>query len=144
MSVESDKLTRRINAFRGIRSVPDFVPSKVTPDYSAEIEALEARIVTLNTGGVIMRPKAELAPTFTSLSPISGDDGQAVTIIGTGFELNATVKFTGSLATSIVVTSTSADPKIAIGSTPLLLTLNGFGQLPGLISTATPIVGSGT
>ncbi len=47
------------------------------------------------------------APTFTSVLPVSGDDGLAVVITGTNFVSGAAVTFDGSSATSIVVASST-------------------------------------
>ncbi len=47
------------------------------------------------------------APAFTSIAPVSGDDGQAVTITGTGFVSGVIVAFDGQAATSVVFISST-------------------------------------
>ena len=60
--------------------------------------------MTLNTGGVIMRPRPPLAaPVFTSIAPDSGDDAEAVVVTGTGFRSDTILTFDGTLGDSIVV-----------------------------------------
>jgi hypothetical protein len=70
---------------------------------------------------------ANPAPTVTSILPTSGSiaGGTVVTITGTGFLTNATVKFGGVAATNVSVTSTSITataPAHAAGKVDVLVT----------------------
>ncbi len=119
MSIATDALSDEIQELRN--RVAQLEASPTVPDPAVELAALEARIfalegaqleltgidennMTVNLGGVIMRPKPPSAfPTFTSIVPSSGAESDAVVITGTGFRSDTTLTFGGTAATAVVV-----------------------------------------
>ncbi|HEX3068848.1 MAG TPA: IPT/TIG domain-containing protein [Thermoanaerobaculia bacterium] len=84
------------------------------------------------SGIMIVRAVTNPAPSISSIAPTSGSQtgGTSVTITGTGFLSGATVKFGGTLATNVTVTSTSitaTTPAHAVGKVDVLVT-NSDGQ----------------
>jgi hypothetical protein len=79
------------------------------------------------SGIMIVKAVVNPAPAISSIAPTSGSNagGTSVTITGTGFLSGATVKFGGTLATNVTVTSTSitaTTPAHAVGKADVVVT----------------------
>ncbi len=79
------------------------------------------------SGIMIVKAVSNPAPTISSIAPTSGSQtgGTSVTIIGTGFLSGASVKFGGTSATNVSVTSTSitaTTPAHAVGKVDVVVT----------------------
>ncbi|MEA2238310.1 MAG: hypothetical protein QOC81_3034 [Thermoanaerobaculia bacterium] len=120
-----------VDVARGSSKLISFVATTVGVfQYACDISSCGTGHSNMS-GVMIVKAVANPAPTISSISPASGSTagGTVVTINGTGFS-NSTVKFGGTLATNVSVTSTAitaTTPAHAAGKVDVVVT-NGDTQ----------------